>query len=524
MSESTPSSQSNDKELIAQLEQEISFLKSLVNAYENLSIFKEIEFREIRSTINAYEKLQDLQSKEKDTALSTLDAYKRVSELKTEELKDTKEIIHAYEELSKLHDRELRDARMTIDAMENASELTKKELQAFTDRFNNNIQAMDHPIQKEIFEILDEDHDNEQHLLMKLNLLHLRRNDENFYSHLFNVLINLDFSETEAKTHWEEIIALNKRVSQKLERKVSFRVSLLDYFIDLNKHIKNPKIIELKFFESALTNAIFDKLTGLLNRTHLAIAVRSSIRNARREKKLASLVMFDLDNFKRYNDFFGHPEGDKLLKSFGEILASTFVGNNTAFRYGGEEFLAVVETKNENEIQELADKARSRLQAKFENCILPVSVSGGYAVFPDDGNGLDELLSKADQALYDAKYSGKNIVLKYSENRRKNSRLFTSRDIIYRLVHDPKMTEHVSRTMDVSMGGLAIEVKERLNVQDEIEIFLDEKKRDDSTKLIGCVCWIKQKASPSEDSYIAGIEFDDTQRSSEIYKYYMRNM
>ncbi|MFW6365449.1 MAG: diguanylate cyclase domain-containing protein, partial [Spirochaetota bacterium] len=331
--------QDAQNELIQELEQEIIYLRSLINAYENLTTYNDKEFRDIQSIIQAYEKLQEFQSREKADAETTIDAFKQITEMTAQELRDSRETISAYQHLSELHDREVMNAKETIDAMEQTSELSQSELKNFHDRFES-LRRLGHPIQREMFAILDEDHENEQHLLMKLNLLNLRRNDRNFHSHLFNVLVNLDFEETEAKRYWDDILALNREVSEKLGRKVSFRVSMLDYFIDLNKHIRNPKIIEFKFFESAMNNAIFDKLTGLFNRTHLHIAMQSSIRNARRENSLVGIIMFDIDDFKRFNDFFGHPEGDTLLKSFGKILARTFTGTNTVFRYGGEEFLA----------------------------------------------------------------------------------------------------------------------------------------------------------------------------------------
>jgi diguanylate cyclase (GGDEF)-like protein len=522
MSESKNNPQNIDdyRDLINDLEREISYLHSLVSAYENLSSYKEQEFKEIKSTVIAYEQLKEFEDKEKHRTLTTIDAYKQVSDLKTRELRDSKEMIHAYEQLSTLHKQEIHDARTTIDALENAMELTRAELKQFHDRFES-FRTFHHPVEKEMFEILEEDADNKQHILMKLNLLNLKVDDKNFHSHLFNVLTNLDFEEEEAKEHWKNIVSLNKEMSEKQGRTISFRVSLLDYFIEINKNLETPKLIELKFFESALTNVIFDKLTGLLNRSHLAIAVRGSIRNARREGRLCAIIKYDLDNFSKFNGFFGNAEGDKLLKSFGSILTEIFAGANTAFRYGGEEFLTITEADTYEAIQQQADEARSRLVENWRDSIIPVSVSGGYAVYPEDGNNIDELVNKADKALYDAKYSGKNMVLRYSENRRKHSRLFESHHVALKINGDAT-GEIAAITHDIGTGGIALETEKELQKGGKIDIYLDDTNRDDASKVTGNVLWVHTKEENGKLLYIAGIEFDDSEKSSEIYRHFSK--
>jgi diguanylate cyclase (GGDEF)-like protein len=546
------------EEYIKNLEREVESLRSIISAFENLTILSEQEHLEDKETINAFENLADFSARKREEDKNVIEALEKVTEFSTLEKKqrdmiidaletindfsrreqkekesiisalqnltefsareklDKEAVINAYEHLTDLQAREKHDAESTIDAFERVSELYREEL------INSMRSAFDprrpaHPLEKEIVKILDEDTENEQHILTKLHILSSQKNDGNFYSHLFNVLINMTFEEEDAKRYWKEILELNRETSKKMGRNVSFRVSMLDYFIDQNKHLKNPKIIEFHFFESTLSGAIYDSLTGLLNRTHLNIALRSALRNARLYKKYLGVVMFDLDNFKRFNDFFGHIEGDRLLKSLGEIFHGIFQPPNYVFRYGGEEFLAIIETDSISEIYELADRARDRLQEEWKSSIVPVSMSAGYAVFPEDGHTTDALISRADRTLYDAKYSGKNIVLRYSETRRRNSRLVTTRQVAYTRRGDTSREKVLARTVDVSRGGLAIELDTPLEKDDILDIYLDPKLCAEDSLLEGVVTWVRQK---EDGTWLIGVEFTNENASRKVYLQY----
>lgn len=553
---SEKSSESTNKSTIEDLEREISYLRSLIAAYENLSILREREHkteqetieafkkvtklaewerREEQATIKALEETTELATEERHEERAVIEAFEHMAELSAEEKREREKIIEAYESLrdyssqehaedrtvidayerlTHLQEQEHKNALETIDAMEKNSALSREEIRSIHERLGS-VRKIDHPVQGEIIRILDEDPDNEQHILMKLNLLNLQKNDNNFFSHLFSVLVNLDFNEKEAKAHWEEIIKLNQKDSKALNRKISFRVTLLDYFMNSNKHLKNPKIIEFNFFESTMSDAIFDKLTGLMNRTHMQVAFKSSIRNAERNSTIIGIIMFDVDNFKRFNDFYGHPEGDKLLKSLGEILASVFVSPHSVFRYGGEEFLAVVEVATEDDVFTLAEKVRLLFYNQWKTNIVPVSLSGGYAVLNDEMEDMEELISRADRALYDAKYSGKNIILKYSESRRRNSRLMTNREIAYMLSGESEL--HHGLTLDVSQGGMAVELEERPLINQPVSIYLDAGDQSEESKLLGRVAWIEEK---DVKKYVAGIKLDHGEDSKKAFMRY----
>lgn len=510
---------SSDQGKIQQLEQEIRYLRSLIQAYESIWLYRDREQMNDKTTIKAYEQLSELSAQEKKESEETIDAWQKLATLQEKEQVESKKTIEAFEHLSDLHESESMSAQQTIEAFEKVNEMSSDELRQLKEKIET-INKITHPLQKEILSILDEDPENEQHIIHKLNLLNLQKNDSCFYSHLFYVLMNLEFDEETAKKYWDEILDLNQEITDKLGRKVSFRVTMLDYFIDLNRHIKNPKIIEFKFFENTMNEAIFDKLTGLLNRTHLSVALRSSMRNARRDKRKVGVIMFDIDNFKKFNDFFGHIEGDRLLSSLGQILAGVFRGINIAFRYGGEEFLAIVESGEEDLVFNLAEEVRTTFYKTWSECIIPVSLSGGIAIFPDNAIEAEEIVSKADRALYEAKYAGKNVIKQYSDNRRHNARIFSSREISFYSKSNPKK-EKSAHTVDISQGGIAIECTDKLSEGENITIFLSPEKDADS-QVDGTVCWIKE--NKLNNTFVHGIEIEDLEKSKKIFIYYGKDL
>ena len=156
-----------------------------------------------------------------------------------------------------------------------------------------------------------------------------------------------------------------------------------------------------------------DSLTGLLNHDTLLGKLRDAIEQARRDDQPLALLFFDLDNFKRLNDTYGHPFGDDVLRTMATVLRDGLGESDFAGRYGGEEFVVVLPGTGEA-ARNFAETVRARVAAyPFVTSVeRPVSVttSGGYAVFPADGDDADALIETADSALYRAKIAGKNCV------------------------------------------------------------------------------------------------------------------
>jgi len=160
--------------------------------------------------------------------------------------------------------------------------------------------------------------------------------------------------------------------------------------------------------------AIRDSLTGLYNRRFLDETLTRELSRAERDKYSVSIVMVDLDHFKVFNDTYGHDVGDLMLKQLGKLLSSQVRAGDIACRYGGEEFVVVMPKASLAVARQRANDWRM----KFENQILihagevlNATLSAGVSVYPMHGTTSDEIIRKADQAMYAAKAAGRNQVI-----------------------------------------------------------------------------------------------------------------
>jgi diguanylate cyclase (GGDEF)-like protein len=170
-----------------------------------------------------------------------------------------------------------------------------------------------------------------------------------------------------------------------------------------------------KLHNSTKMLAITDFLTGLYNYRYFVQKFNQEIDRAERYKKPLSIVMMDVDDFKAFNDTFGHSIGDQVLVKVGEIINATLRKVDFAFRYGGEEFAILLpETDVENACL-LAERLRGKIEQETIGAFgvvnsQSVTVSIGVASYPDDGTTMDEVFKQVDELMYKAKKLGKNRV------------------------------------------------------------------------------------------------------------------
>jgi len=172
-------------------------------------------------------------------------------------------------------------------------------------------------------------------------------------------------------------------------------------------------------YEKSQLRAVTDPLTGLYNHGHFQETLEHEVRRCERYGDRFSLLMIDLDHFKRVNDRFGHPRGDDVLSDVAKILAATTREADYAARYGGEEFAVLLPKTSPDDAGQLADRIRSRVR---DIVIEPgdgfrVSASIGVADFPVCGLDAKTMLGAADTALLWAKRRGRNCVLYYRDVR-----------------------------------------------------------------------------------------------------------
>ncbi len=173
-------------------------------------------------------------------------------------------------------------------------------------------------------------------------------------------------------------------------------------------------------FNQVMINSQQDSLTKLWNHGHFQKLLQESIKDARTTKKSLSLVVFDVDDFKWYNDNFGHQAGDKALEFISRTAKTVMRRIDYLARYGGEEFAAVLPGTSKAEALKLAERLRDMIDKETSSnwqSVVPkrVTVSVGVATFPEDAEDKEKLIFCADGALYDAKRSGKNQVRGYTK-------------------------------------------------------------------------------------------------------------
>ncbi len=151
-----------------------------------------------------------------------------------------------------------------------------------------------------------------------------------------------------------------------------------------------------------------DELTGLFNRRHFEERLKEEISRHSRYGNVLSLFMIDLDNFKSYNDIYGHPSGDILLNQVGRIIKSAIRSADQAFRYGGDEFVVILPQTAVIDARIVAERVLEGVAREMKKKEIAVTCSIGLASYPADGVISGELVTVADTALYFAKRTGGN--------------------------------------------------------------------------------------------------------------------
>ncbi len=167
--------------------------------------------------------------------------------------------------------------------------------------------------------------------------------------------------------------------------------------------------VEQKIYRMATTDA----LTGLFSRQYFRQQLIDTFYRSERYQRPFSLIMADLDDFKAVNDTYGHPIGDIVLEGAGRIIADIIRHEDCAARYGGEEFMILLPETPPSKARFPAERLRAGLEGftfQAEDKRFSVTISVGIAGFPENASTMDELIEKVDQALYEAKRSGKNAV------------------------------------------------------------------------------------------------------------------
>jgi diguanylate cyclase (GGDEF)-like protein len=193
---------------------------------------------------------------------------------------------------------------------------------------------------------------------------------------------------------------------------VSLPVRGNDEMADLTRAFNEMALRVRESQETLESLAITDGLTGLYNRRHFEDAVDKELRRCERDSRTSSLLFLDLDQFKSYNDRWGHTQGDVELKRVAAVVRESIRATDVAFRYGGEELAVLLHSCAKEQAAHVAEKICDAVRAPAQK---PGALEGrtttisiGVASYPEDGQGVRALVDAADAALYAAKASGRD--------------------------------------------------------------------------------------------------------------------
>jgi len=176
--------------------------------------------------------------------------------------------------------------------------------------------------------------------------------------------------------------------------------------------------------------SLIDDLTRVYNRRHFHSILEMECKRAKRFQRPLSLLMIDVDHFKKFNDSFGHIEGDHLLVELAAIFASNLREVDTVARYGGEEFGVILPNTSVEDAEQVGSKLKDLVQKmgmiKNKSKKIEITVSVGVSTFFSDSNSVEDLINHADIALYKAKAKGRNRVIVYQEKEATNLRIVDS--------------------------------------------------------------------------------------------------
>ncbi len=210
------------------------------------------------------------------------------------------------------------------------------------------------------------------------------------------------------------IIAVGKKLSGEPYSQPEIEI------LSLMANMASVGISNAKLYHKMELISVTDELTNLYNYRFLKKQLNDEISRARRFNHVMSLVIFDVDNFKHYNDTLGHPAGDKVLRELGQLLRASARQSDIVSRYGGEEFCAILPEVNVEGAWHFSERFRKQVEEYhfYNEKVQPagkITISVGAACFPEDAESENELLEKADKAMYKAKVAGKNRVCLYSD-------------------------------------------------------------------------------------------------------------
>lgn len=194
------------------------------------------------------------------------------------------------------------------------------------------------------------------------------------------------------------------------------RLLMLEPFVNGYLREAAPVLETKRLMETLREANLRDPMTGLNNRRFLEEYVETLVSNTQRKKSNLAIMMLDLDFFKMVNDTYGHDAGDAVLKALAKVLKQSVRASDMVIRYGGEEFLIILQETNRQSADQVAEKIRAeveKIKTTVAGVVIQKTISIGLSDFPTDSDTFWQAVKYADVALYSAKETGRNRVVRF---------------------------------------------------------------------------------------------------------------
>jgi len=385
-------------------------------------------------------------------------------------------------------------------------------------------------LRDELLDVLVEDARNVERLTSRLDSI----TDESgigAHAALLLILTHLPFEDEEARRHWQAILVHREAISRVLGRDAGIRVAVLDYFMNINRRLVQPTLIDLEMHEALAHDASTDPMTGLATDRKFRSTVQAELRRARRYGQQAAVVVADLDDFAAVNERFGVLVGDRLLREVAILLNNNVRDIDVVARLGEDEMALLLPETGRNAALSVAERFRQEMEEFFatrESGGKPVNltVSAGVACYPDDAATPEALLERAAQALYQAKAMGRNTVELYRPERRRYVRFDLDPERFEVEVLAPP-DRGPGRLRNYSRNGVLFASPEPLEVGEVIEIRLVDTGAEETAtarRLRGRVVRLEELPAARgaageeilEDLYEIGVALDEDAGTREV--------
>lgn len=229
-----------------------------------------------------------------------------------------------------------------------------------------------------------------------------------FLQRFLRTVAQLDLTDAESLSCWEQILARRQEISESLGKPIPLKTAMVDVLAASN-FLRVPILMEYEELKKLQINAATDSLTGLYNRRLFEEYFDKELNRARRYNQHVALVIMDLHQFKEVNDRYGHPKGDQALQIAASTLRKSLRTSDYAFRIGGDEFALLLPQSDPEQAGALGRRIRAVYEAAIQAMRLdvPLSLDYGVGVYPEDGDQKEVLIRVADERLYQQKLSGR---------------------------------------------------------------------------------------------------------------------